>query len=491
MKSVRFEGVAHELTEQGLNEIAKSSLWNPDLSPTPISHRTWTFYNYFSLWVGMVYCVPTWLLVSGMIPGLSWLQAMVAIIIGSVLIGGIVYLNGHAGSKYGIPSAVYYRSSWGTRGSVFGQFVRATVAMGYAGLEIYIGGSAIDGLLLSLIPSWGNFAAHLWFSVGAFWLVTFILVLLSSPQQEMIGYKILNAIALPCMILIGFSVILALYMRVGSWGPLFSTPGEVTGSAWLAFYASCAIAAFGNWGDVMTQVPDFTRFGKDPKVSGLGSFVGLVVGMITFAIIGVSSASFSKALYGEMIWNPIDLIVKLQIPWLTVFSLVFICLLTLTTNIGANITSCGFLFANAFPKHISWRVGGIITLIIGILIRPWHLLDSYGNFLFDWLLLWMCWIAPLGGIIISDYWLVRKTDLDLRELFNETGIYSYFKGFNPCAFGTWLVVTLVCLAFKNYSYVIGLPLAAGLYYLTMHYWALNRVVKPIRHENVKEQKIIS
>lgn len=471
---INVSGDVAELTEAGNQKIQKSPLWSPDLAPLPFSGRTWTSYHYFSLWIGIVFCVPTLLLTGGMIPNLSWWQAMLAIAIGSFLMGILMYLNGYAGAKYGIPMGVVARASWGTKGTILALFIRATVAIGYTGIEGYIGGSAVDGLLLSMFKGWGNVAHHLTYSVALFVLIELLLIWLSPPTKEMKGYKVLSAVALPGMLIIGIVLVAALYQRVGSWGPLFGTPAALKGSAWLAFFASCFIGAFGYWGESMTHYPDLSRYSKTPKHQGIGSILGVTLGMVMFGMIGVSSASFGKALFGEAVWNPVDIITKLGIPWLSFLALIFICLVTLTTNMGANFTPAGMFFANVAPKHIEWRLGATIALAIGLALRPWSLLASFGNFLFDWLLLWMCWIAPLGGVMIADFWLVRRGELNVMELYNPEGIYKYANGFNPYAIGAWAVGTILSLVNKNYSFVVGLPVALLLYWYSMKAWGLKK-----------------
>jgi NCS1 family nucleobase:cation symporter-1 len=463
-----------ELTDAGAQKVKNSPLWSPDLAALPIKARTWGSYNYFSLWIGIVFCVPTLLLTGGMIPNLAWWQAMLAIAVGSFLMGILQYLNGHAGSKYGIPMGVVARASWGTKGTLLASFIRSTVAMGYAGIETYIGGSAVDGLFLSMFPGWVNVGGHLAISVIIFTIIELFLIWYSPPTKEMKGYKVLSEVALPGMLIIGVVLVAALYARVGSWGPLFGQPAALEGRAWLAFFASCGIAAFGYWGESMTHYPDLSRYSKTPREQGIGSIAGVTFGMIMFGMIGVSSASFGKALFGETIWNPVDIIAQLGIKWLSFLALIFICLVTLTTNMGANLTPSGFFFTNLFPKHIHWRIGATISLAIGMALRPWVLLANFGSFLFDWLLLWMCWIAPLGGIMIADYWLVRNRELDLAELYNPDGIYKYSNGYNPYALGAWAVGTVLSLLNKNYSFIVGLPVAAILYYWFMKSWGLKR-----------------
>lgn len=461
-----------ELNNEGMNKISVSTIANSDNTPLPIANRVWGAYNYFALWIGIVYCVPTLLLTGGMLPKLAWWQALMAIAIGSFCMSILMFFSGHGGAKYGIPMGVLARASWGIRGSHLALFIRASVAIGYVGIETFIGGAAINGLLTTMFNVWGNIEGNLWFAVAIFVVIELFFIWFSSPSKEMKAYKILNAVALPGMLLMGIILVTALYLRVGNWGPIFSTPAALEGKAWSTFFISCLVGAFGYWGESMTHYSDLSRFSKDNKKFAIGSVFGVTLGMVSFGIIGIASGSFGKVLFGETIWNPIDIIVKLDMPILAFFSLIFIILVTLTTNLGANLTPSGFFFSNLFPKCVSWRIGCIIALVISLALRPWVLLESFGAFLFDWLLLWMCWIAPLAGIMICDYWLIRKTKLDVTELYNPEGIYKYANGFNPVALIAWAIGTGISLYNKNISFIVGLPVGMIVYYFLMKSWGI-------------------
>ncbi|TEB04449.1 putative allantoin permease [Pelotomaculum schinkii] len=461
-----------ELTDAGMATIKESPLYNPDLAPIQVKDRTWGHFNYFSLWVGIVTCIPTLLLTGGMIPNLAWWQALLAICVGSLGMSYLMKFSGHAGAKYGITMGVLGRASWGIKGTYLAMFIRSSVAMGYAGIETFIGGSAVDGLILSIAPGWANVSGHLWICLFLFAVLTMALVWFSPPTNEMKAYKILTIIAVPGKFIALALIVIVLYMQVGSWGPLFNTPAQYNGTAWTTFFIACLVGAFGYWGESMTHFSDLSRYSKDTKVYAKGAVSGVTIGMVAFGMVGIMLASFSKALYGQTIWNPIDLIVMLQIPWLSVVALFFISLVAITTNIGANLTPSGYFFSTLVPKYINWRTGALITMLIGMALRPWSLLATFGNFLFDWLLLWMCWIAPLAGIMACDYWLLRKTKLNIVELFNPVGPFKYANGFNPCALIAWALATVLALIFKNESFVVGYIAGIVFYYVIMKYWGL-------------------
>jgi NCS1 family nucleobase:cation symporter-1 len=198
-------------------------------------------------------------------------------------------------------------------------------------------------------------------------------------------------------------------------------------------------------------MPDFTRFGRGQRDQALGQALGLPTTMTLFSFLAVITASASIAVYGEAIWDPVALVSRLGegagfIGAIVVIVALFaVSLATLTTNVAANLVSPSYDFSNAWPKMISFRTGGLITAVLGILIQPWNLLANQNVYIFTWLGFYGGALGTIAGVLIADYWIYRKTALSLPDLYDTDGAYSYAGGFNWRALVAFVVGALLAV----------------------------------------------
>ncbi|HET6380697.1 MAG TPA: NCS1 family nucleobase:cation symporter-1 [candidate division Zixibacteria bacterium] len=449
MTAAAFEEVVHpdgrhELTEQAQASIAHSPLYNEDLAPVRIERRTWTTYAYMALWIGMSINIPSWLLASGLIAvGMDWFQAILTIALGNLIVLVPMLLNSHAGTKYGIPFPVFARASFGTIGANIAALLRAGVACGWFGIQTWIGGTAIFTLVGAIAGSgWSQAAAvfgqpwTLWLSFLIFWgLNVYIIV------KGMETLRIFESWSAP--LLIGFSILLTIWMMVlaagepEGIGSIFQQPSQVGWGAgfWLLFFPSLmGMIAF--WSTLSLNMPDFTRFGRGQREQIVGQALGLPTTMTLFAVLAVLTTSATIAVFGEAIWDPVALVARLGEGGgligliVVVLSLFAVALATLTTNVAANLVSPSYDFSNAWPRMISFRTGGLITAVIGIVIQPWNLLSNPNVYIFTWLGFYGGALGTIAGVLIADYWIVRRTQLRLGDLYRTEGAYRYTNGFN-------------------------------------------------------------
>jgi NCS1 family nucleobase:cation symporter-1 len=436
----------HELTPAAQDALEESPLYNEDLAPVRIERRTWTTYAYMALWIGMSVNIPSWLLASGLIAvGMDWLQALITIALGNIIVLIPMLLNSHAGTKYGIPFPVFARASFGTIGANVAALLRAGVACGWFGIQTWIGGGAIF-LLVGTILGEGSFWVTagqvfgqpwtLWLSFAIFWLLNVYIIL-----RGMETLRVFESWSAP--LLVGFGVLLAGWMVIlaagepEGIGAIFSQESELgwgTGF-WLLFFPSLmGMIAF--WSTLSLNMPDFTRFGRGQREQAIGQAVGLPTTMTLFSVLAVITSSATVAVFGEPIWNPVDLVARLGsgagvIGAIAVILALFaVSLATLTTNVAANLVSPSYDFSNAWPKLINFRTGGLITAVIGILIQPWNLLENPNVYIFTWLGFYGGALGTIAGVLIADYWVIRRTGLKLGDLYRPDGIYRYTGGFN-------------------------------------------------------------
>ena len=417
---------------------ADSELYNSDLAPTTKDERTWNWQGFAALWVAMVVCVPTYLLAGGLIDaGMSWWQAVLVVFIGNLIILLPMMLVGHAGAKYGVPFPVLLRSSFGPRGAKIPALARGLVACGWFGINTWVGGSAIyiivntlSGNLLAGTPMvfWGVDPGQL----GCFMLFWVLHIWFIRNGTESIRW--LETFAAPVLIAMGLALLAWAYVQADGFGQMLAAPsqfaegGSREGEFWPVFIASVT-AMVGFWATMALNIPDFTRYAKSQRDQMIGQAVGLPLPMALFAFIGVAVTSATIVIYGEAIWNPVDLAGRMG-GFGVVVALVALTLASLTTNLAANVVAPAYGFSNLAPSKISFRMGGYITAGIGIAIFPWKLLESTGGYIFTWLVGYSALLGPIAGILITDYFLVRKTELDVGELFKMDGVYAASNGWN-------------------------------------------------------------
>jgi nucleobase:cation symporter-1, NCS1 family len=448
------------------------SLYNGDLAPIPLARRTWGLYNYVSLWVAMSVCIPTYMLASGLIAGgMNWWQAIGTILLGNLIVLVPMLLNAHAGAKYGIPFPVLVRTSFGVRGANIPAVLRALVACGWFGIQTWIGGQAIHSMLQILWPAAAD-PRVVWLCFGAFWLLNIFVI-----WKGLETIRFLEDIGAPFMLAVGLLLLWWVTRKAGGFGPLLSAPGKFqdTGS-FLKFFVPSLTAMVGFWATVALNIPDFTRYARSQRDQALGQALGLPAAMTLYSFIGIAVTSASVVLFGKAIWDPVELIGRFHQPLAAFIALIAILIATLTTNVAANVVSPSNDFSNLNPRRISFRAGGFIAGIVGVLMMPWKLLGDYSAYIFGWLDGYSGLLGPIAGVMIADYFIVRRRNLNLNDLYRRGGEYEYSKGMNPRALVSLLagvVGALVGLAISSlrwlydYSWFVGFAVSAGCYVLLM------------------------
>jgi NCS1 family nucleobase:cation symporter-1 len=450
-----------------------TSLYNPDLAPIPLSRRSWGTYNYASLWVAMSVCIPTYMLASGLIAGgMSWLQAVGTILLGNLIVLIPMLLNAHAGTEYGIPFPVFVRASFGVRGANIPAVLRALVACGWFGIQAWIGGQAIYSMLRIVWPAAANIPGSNWICFFVFWAINMAVV-----WRGIETIKFLQGIGAPFMLAVGLLLLFWITGKAGGFGPVLHTPSKFhTTAEFIHFFIPALTGMVGFWATVALNIPDFTRYAKSQRAQMTGQALGLPTAMTLYSFIGVAVTSASAVIFGEPIWDPVLLLSRFNQPAVALIALIAILLATLNTNVAANVVSPSNDFSNLRPSLISFRTGGLITGIVGILMMPWKLLADFSSYIFGWLVGCSAFLGPIAGIMICDYYLVRHRSLLVTDLYRRGGLYEYRNGFNTkamVALAVGVVVALIGLAVPplrwlyDYAWFVGFFISGGLYFLLM------------------------
>jgi len=457
--------------------IATSPLYNHDLAPVPIGRRNWTTYNFAALWVSMAHCIPTYMLASGlMASGMNWSQALFTILLGNTIVLMPILLNSHPGTKYGIPFPVFARAAYGTLGSNVPALMRALVACGWFGIQAWIGGEALNTFFRTIVPGWPSLlglgmAGHTgteWLSFLIFWAMNVYII-----YRGMDLVREVENWAAPFVLVM---TAILLWWAIGTangLGPLLSQPGKyrTLGEFWPVFVPSLT-AMIGFWATLSLNMPDFTRFGRSQREQMIGQVVALPTTMSVFAAMGVVITSATTIIYGQAIWDPVQLVGKFSSPVIVAISMFTVVVATIAVNIAANVVSPANDFANAFPRVIDFKTGGLITGILGILIQPWRLLADPSGYIYTWLLGYSGGLGSIAGVLIADYWLLRRRNLRLEDLYLTDGAY---RGWNVraiaataigCALAWGGFVLPVLRPLYNYAWFVGF-FAAGAAHLVI------------------------
>ena len=526
------------------DEDRSEYLYNEDMAPTDPAHRTWNMWHIAALWVGMSVCIPTYMLAGSLIQqGLSWWEAVLLILVGNLVVLVPMILNGHAGTRYGIPFPVLLRTSYGHLGAHIPAILRALVACGWFGIQTWIGGVALHTMMVNLsggawpdtftckfvmyLVFWLMNVYFVWKGTESIkWLETWAAPFLIAIGLVLLGWGVTqggglaavlersNELAKPVLVARRQGGQVALKLTVlldrdgtpkarsmilgevgtkkdadgaevedlrpltGGWVPFqaeamlgtdatqvwarfdneatdtdsrtssvvratVDAPAGAAKSKWMVYLVSItAMVAF--WATLALNIPDITRFAASQRDQALGQMIGLPLTMGLYSFIGLAVTCATLNIFPDLvigadaIWDPVALLARFDSKAAVILAMVMLAVATLTTNIAANVISPANCFSNAFPSTISFRAGGMIAAVLGVLMMPWKLLGAY----IGWLLSYSGLLGPIMGVMMVDYLLIRKTELDVPALYVWDSPYHYSSGFNPAA----VIATLVGIA---------------------------------------------
>ena len=423
--------------------------------------------------------ITTYTLAGGFIEaGMNWWQAMITILLGNTIVLIPMILNAHAGTKYGVSFPVLCRAAFGTKGANIPAILRAIVACGWFGIQTWIGGTAIDALFSVMSSGWAhllndatllNVAVHTWIAFFLFWGIQVVIIL-----KGVEGIKYLETWSAPLLLGGGLVLLIWASWRAGGLGYVLTQSAALqkqNNNFWDIFPGALT-ASVGYWATLSLNIPDFTRYARSQKSQMLGQALGLPLTMTAFAFIGVAVTSATLVIYGQAIPNPVELMTRFDSVAIILFATFVIFAAQITTNMAANVVSPSNDFSNLNPKRISYVTGGLITALIGILMMPWKLMGTMGAYIFTWLIGYSGLMGAIAGILICDYWVLRKQQLDLAGLFEPHGPYRYINGYNVRAIMALVVaITPVVPGFLRAAFTPGGQVANPGFFDTLYTYA--------------------
>ncbi len=449
-------------------------LTNPDLLPTPLQERNWTWWTYSALWMGMVHSVYNFTWIGGLIAvmGMSVWQALAVAITGNIIQTLLMGLNGRVGARHGIPFAVWSRSAFGVFGANVPAIARGLVAIGWFGVQSFLGATAINVLLEVTVHSWKALGqssiwgapTNLMLAMVIYWVINILVV-----NNGMNTVRRFENWAGP-MVFVVLAILLVYSIRAAHGiGPVFLTPSKFqsTGEFLIkGFFPMVAVYISGSWATMVLNIPDLTRFARSNKGQFWGTMIGLPLATLVFYCMASIVVSSCIVLFGKAIWNPSDILIAINNPYLSIFGATLLAIATISVNIPANIVSPAYDLTNLLPKIFNFKSGAITAMILGFVYMPWRLMENPAV-LYSILNNIGALLGPATGIIIADFFFIRKQHLDVPELFKVNGRYRYNNGFSPVALGILIISAAICIVGEfapavswlyDYSWFIGLVL---------------------------------
>ncbi|KIY70484.1 NCS1 nucleoside transporter family [Cylindrobasidium torrendii FP15055 ss-10] len=432
-------------------------LSNEDLQPVPPEKRTWKSRNFVAFWLADSFNINTWMIVSSMVQNkLSWWQAWICVWLGYGFVAPFIVLNARPGAVHHVTFPVVARTSFGVYGSLWCTFNRGAMACIWYGVQASIGGTCVFVMLRAMWPSVNDIPNHLPASSGTttkdfmcfflFWLIS--LPAIWFPIHQIRHLFTVKAIVAPAA---GITFFIWCIVRAHGVGPIIRQPGQLQGSALGWEMVASLMSCISNMATLVTNAPDFASRAHHPRAAIWPQLLSVPITFSLVSFIGIIVSSSSQTLYGEAVWDPIDLLNRFlddSPSHATRFGVWFIAaafiIAQLGTNISANSISAGCDLTALFPRYINIRRGGYVAAIVGLCMMPWKLLESSNSFT-SYLSAYSVFLSSIAGVMVTEYYLIRRGRYRVADLYHtgKDGWYWYTFGFNFRAYAAYIAGILI------------------------------------------------
>lgn len=467
--------------EPGLTN-AQLMLANHDLKPVEPERRQWRSRNFVAFWIADSFNINTWMIASASIlDGLSCWQAWACVWVGYFVAALFICLTGRIGAAHHISFPVSNRASFGIWGSLWPVLNRVVIACIWYGVQSWIGGTCVYLMIRSIWPSWDEYATggsknsmpassgtntRNFISFLLFWLGS--LPFLWFPVHKIRHLFTVKAYVVPAA---GLGFFIWATVRARGIGPVISKGATVSGSTLAWAFMKGIMSSIGNFASMIVNNPDFARFSATPRSALWSQVFTIPCGFALTSFIGIITASSSTAIFNETIWSPLDLL-RLFLEednanGATRFGVFVIAssfvLAQLGTNLAANSISAGTDLTALIPRYLTIRRGSYVCAIFGLVICPWHLLSSSNNFT-TYLSAYSVFLSSIAGVMISDYYVVRKGFLRTKDLYSSRndGSYYYTWGIHWRGYAAYIAGILINIV--GFAGAVGYTVPTGATY---------------------------
>ncbi|MDH6261739.1 NCS1 family nucleobase:cation symporter-1 [Bradyrhizobium sp. BR13661] len=431
-------------------EKRESRIFNIELAPETAT-GTWKTWNLFAWWMSGWHSLGGYTFAIGLFAlGLAGWQMIVAFTLGVVVLYFTNNLSGIAGQRVKVPFPVFARASFGVYGANIPALLRATVAIAWYGIQTYLASAAVMLLVLKLFPSSNSLTESSF--VGLTYLGWICFLALSAAQlivlsRGMEAVRKLTDFAGPVIWIAMIALAVWVLARAG-WSVDFSYRTVEGGSSIMAMLSAMFIVVSYLAGPTL-NFADFTRNAPDEQTVRRGNVWGLLVNATAFGAISIVIALASVKVYGKAVHDPIELLADIDNIAILLIAIIAIGTATAGINIILNFVAPVYDIINVWPRHFTFRQAGVLVALLSIVTTPWNLFANpaiINQFIGGVGAL----MGPLYGIIMADYYLVRRQVVDQQALFDDrpSGAYYYAGGYNPKAIYALLASGLVTIAFS-------------------------------------------
>lgn len=456
-----------------------SVLVNADLLP---SKQTWNWYNIFAVWMSDIHSAGGYVFAGTLFSlGLAGWQVFVALILGILIVQVLANVMGKPSQKYAVPFPVITRVTFGVFGSNIPALIRGIIAVVWYGIQTYLASAALMVVVLYFYPQWTYLTQTQWMGLSTLGWYCFLFMWAVQTALLLCKMEVIRrfidwagpAVYVVMLILMGYIIYAAGWKNISfSLSDRTLTSGEIV---WNIILGTVLIVSY--FAGPTLNFGDFSRYAKSEKDMKRGNLWGLPVNFVFFSSIAVITISGTPAVFGQMLIDPIEVMGHLDNKWVVLFLCFTFLTATVGVNIVANFVSAAFDISNVFPKYITWRKGGVVAAILSVVILPWNLFNS-PEVIHHTIDLLAGFIGPVYGIIIVDYYGIKKQQIHLCDLYQtcRKGRYWYYGGVNYKAVlalifaGLFSVGGLILCKgtdMTNFSFFIGAGLGALSYYYLM------------------------
>ncbi len=453
-------------------------LYNQDLAPTQAIGRRWSAYSIFTLWANDVHSLGNYGFALGLFAlGLGGWQILLALGIGAVLLFILLTFSGFMGHKTGVPFPVMSRIAFGIHGAQLPALIRGGVAIVWFGIQTFLASLVLRVLLIALAPGLKDLDNNSILGLSSLGWITFVFLWIVQVIIVRYGMDMIRkyeAFAGPIILITMISLAIWMFTQAGgsiAWSTNHSLTGGAMwreifagGALWVAIYATFVL-----------NFCDFTRSSTTRKSIIKGNFWGIPINMLLFGVIVVVLAGAQFKINGTIIGSPSDIVQTVPNTFLLVAAALALLVLTIAVNLMANFVAPIYALTNLFPKKLNFRRASLISAIIGLVILPWNLYSNPVVIVY-FLGGLGALLGPLFGVIMADYWLIRRTRINVPELYSEarSGAYFYRNGVNPRAIGAFIPAAIISLVIafvpvleplSSFSWFFGAGIGALAYFI--------------------------
>ena len=469
-----------------------SSLYNEDLAPAPKAKKNWTAWVYACIWMGIVHNINQWIITANMLDkGMSFWQAFGV----SCFAFGVVYvvliLNSFAGAKYGVPFPVLIRSAFGHKAALIPIFIRGVLGIFWFGIFVYLASESIDVAFGAVIPGWENLANYQFLGMGMNtaigYTISIILhyLLVSHGMERIKRYELWAG---PLIMVVGIALVIWAMNVAGGIAPLVNIESTIAQEDFWGLFFLSATGIIGTVATLMVNIPDLTRFSRSQKDQVVGQAIGVPIMFIIFSVMSLLVTAGTTFAFGGVVNDPIQIIARFENPIIVFTGAMIILASVLSLNAATNAVAVGVDLAALLPKILNFKRAGVIAIFIGVLSFPWL---WYGQTAYMDTIMGVLGstMGPVAGIMLIDYFIIRRQKYDVDSFYQKDGLYAYKNGWNTKA--------LIAFAVGVFVAISGL-IIPGLEWLYAYNWFLGigtgalayLVLMKLQKEEVKNVSVV-